>query len=570
MNRYESVLKILDTSVGGPTVPIGVHGTFWRNLTRNQFVAKSVRNLPLITLGDGAASNLVKALKGESPFGADLPAPPDDALYSRMPAGLPPVPDADIQFIEQWIDDNCPEDEFQNYLIATPGVFVWRRTGAPQASSRTDDVWFIDPEEGWAVNSNGQIIHTKDGGETWSEQLRASAYFRCIGMANSQRGWAGTLTLPRRLFHTNNGGTTWELVTELPALAPSAICGMSVVSDQVVFASGTNYPNRPARMMKTVDGGLSWTAWEMAQWADLLVDCYFSSPTTGWVVGGKSPVGQPTRLNVKPVVLYTEDGGVSWVNKAADVDFPSGEWGWKIQFINGQIGFVSLENPTAGAILKTTDGGQNWVRLPINDPQQNANLEGVGFIDEQTGWVGGWGDEAFQKLSSSATTDGGSNWLDANEIGKALNRFRFFGQPVTVGYASGDTVYKYEAKTLHMDVPGIEALYLASKRAVPHRTDTMDIRRTNSPKGAHLPLSDLPAGSAVTTTVYSRFGEEVATFDARTMEVLGGTVLFWDLKNAAGEPVPDGHYILRFTSAEHVSSSLLYLKKDGAALPPAS
>jgi len=68
--------------------------------------------------------------------------------------------------------------------------------------------------------------------------------------------------------------------------------------------------------------------------------------------------------------------------------FPLGEWGWKIHFLNDQVGFISLQNYDSGAILATADGGLTWVRHPINDPQMNANLEGIGFIDEKNrmGW----------------------------------------------------------------------------------------------------------------------------------------------------------------------------------------
>ena len=71
MNRFEKVIQILDNAVGGPTAPVSFHGAFWRGVTRNDFVAKPIFGLPLITVGDGAGSNLVKALKGETPFGAD-------------------------------------------------------------------------------------------------------------------------------------------------------------------------------------------------------------------------------------------------------------------------------------------------------------------------------------------------------------------------------------------------------------------------------------------------------------------------------------------------------------------
>ena len=59
------------------------------------------------------------------------------------------------------------------------------------------------------------------------------------------------------------------------------------------------------------------------------------------------------------MVLFTEDGGETWVDRVADLqdEFPFGEWGWKIFFVSDQVGFVSLENfceaqssrrPTAG------------------------------------------------------------------------------------------------------------------------------------------------------------------------------------------------------------------------------
>ena len=240
----------------------------------------------------------------------------------------------------------------------TTQTLNWRPTNAPVASSRTDDVFFIDPLVGWAVNSNGTIVHTTDGFETHQVQFQDNpppggepVYFRCLAFSSPTRGWAGTLTPGNRLFETSDG-STWTQVANLPAQAASAICGIHAVNNQVVYGSGTNYPNRPAAMIKTTDGGLSWTAWSMEPWANLLVDCFFTSPSRGWVVGGKVVQPPATRNNVKPVVLLTEDGGQTWVNRVADLQgqFPPGEWGWKIQFLNDQVGFVSLENFTAGGL----------------------------------------------------------------------------------------------------------------------------------------------------------------------------------------------------------------------------
>ena len=548
MTRYERVIQILDEAIGGPDVNIGVHGAFWRGVTRDQFVTKKVFNLDLVVVGSGAAANLVKSLKGEAPFGADLPNPPPGARFSRMPAGALPVSDADIAFIQTWIDDGCPEDPFP--------PLHWRPTSAPLASSRTDDIWFLDPQVGWAVNSNGQIVHTTDGGNTWIEQLHdPEVYFRCVGFASAMRGWAGTLTVGKTFFETRNGGQTWTQVTNLPPLAPPAICGVSVVNASVVFASGTNFPNRPPRMMKTLDGGQTWTAWDMRPWADILIDTYFTSPERGWVVGGKTDQPVPTRNNVKPVVLHTEDGGQTWVNRVASLQstFPAGEWGWKIQFLNDQVGFVALENFNAGAILKTTDGGLTWTRHVVNDPQHNANLEGIGFVDENHGWVGGWGDANFQRRSSSETFDGGLTWRDANEIGKAINRFRFFGHPVTVGYASGETVYKYSSEPVP---PPMAALAVA-----PRRGRVFDDLEPLEAVGQTSMAMTVPARAArLTVRIWDRFGDHVRTLVDETNPSAGHRVLSWDRTDDAGRALPPGYFIWRVTIDQTSESRLVFLR----------
>ena len=51
---------------------------------------------------------------------------------------------------------------------------------------------------------------------------------------------------------------------------PHALCSLAVVDESVVYAVGTRSPDRPPVMMKTVDGGRTWMAWDMRPWADIL------------------------------------------------------------------------------------------------------------------------------------------------------------------------------------------------------------------------------------------------------------------------------------------------------------
>lgn len=430
-------------------------------------------------------------------------------------------------------------------------AFGWSKTSLPVAGSRTDDVFFTDALTGWAVNSNGRIFHTADGGLTWAEQaLLDASYLRCIGFSSNTRGWVGTLSGPDRMVRTVDGGATWTPVENLPAGGPGRICGLVAVSDDVIFASGTNYPNEPAGVIRTTDGGAAWEILDMGGAPALLVDIFFEDEQTGWVVGGIDDVQHPDRpterRDVIPAVFHTTDGGSTWVNQTETIaqlgEFPRGEWGWKIQKL-GETILVSCENFLDGAILRSDDRGATWRRLRINDRQRNGNLEGIGFADLDTGWVGGWGDQNFTGGFTSATGDGGRNWEDANQVGFRLNRFRFLGNPVTVGYASGDTVYKYS------DPPLPAPSGLAAIPEVP------DIDGTD---GVTLAI-DVPEGTArLTIRLWERFGREVRLLLDETDPATGPRQISWDFRDDAGVVLPPGHFVLRIVMDDRSHSRIVH------------
>lgn len=423
--------------------------------------------------------------------------------------------------------------------------FSWRRTNAPGSTERgfrTDDIWFLDATTGWAVNSEGNIIKTADGGDSWITQAQfPDVYLRSVGFTNATTGWVGTLTPTHRLLHTSDGGASWQLVTNLPTGAPPAICGISVVDANTIYASGTNFPDSPAAIIKTTNGGTTWTAIDMSARAAILVDIHFRNRNEGWVVGGRDDVGRPmsqrTRDDVKPVLLHTTDGGATWEDLLAPVRvqrlFPRGEWGWKIQVLDAQTIFVTLENLRDGAILRSDDGGRTWGRLPINDRQRNANLEGIGFLDRDRGWVGGWGDLNFTGGFTSATTDGGKNWDNANQVGFRLNRFRFIGNPVTVAYASGDTVYKF---TDEPPVVAPTAALAAAPARLLQSATSIDFDVTVPAGARHLKIN-----------IWDRFGRHVHVLAEETSPAAGARSVPWDFRDMNGEPLPVGAYIVRIT-----------------------
>ena len=161
--------------------------------------------------------------------------------------------------------------------------------------------------------------------------------------------------------------------------------------------------------------------------------------------------------------------------------------------------------------------------------------------------MGGWGSADFTGGFTSATQDGGNTWKNANEIGKFLNRFRFFGSPVSVGYASGDTVYKYSAE------PAMSAIARASRpRALLPQAQLVS---------AALPIAipmEVPAGTKrLTLHVWDRFGVDVGCVLDEIRPKSGSRIFAWDGTGADGNVVPAGNYIVRLTADDAVASSIV-------------
>jgi hypothetical protein len=133
---YSQVQQALDRAIQG-MASIGAHGTFWRTLTRAEFVVKKVFGKQLVVVGDPANSNLLKAVRGQLPFGSDTGTP--GASLRRMPAGLPQMSNTDILLIENWIQNGCPPDPTPGPAIQLMALSF--TTGASFTPKQHNDYW---------------------------------------------------------------------------------------------------------------------------------------------------------------------------------------------------------------------------------------------------------------------------------------------------------------------------------------------------------------------------------------------------------------------------------------------
>jgi photosystem II stability/assembly factor-like uncharacterized protein len=264
-----------------------------------------------------------------------------------------------------------------------------------------------------------------------------------------------------------------------------SICGISVVSDSVVYASGA-YWGFP-RLIRSTDRGASWTTTHLGAYAGALVDCYFFSRDSGFVVGSTD-----SSLTGEALVLFTSDGGITWDVRHSGSR--SGELCWKISFPTADTGYVSIEKFGLGPtyFLKTTDRGVTWEEKVFSPSR--FDVQGIGFATPSLGWLGGWSGPTYE------STDGGDTWQLAG-FGFYMNRFRFLSD--TLGYAVGTTVYKYSTDT---SATGIEETPVELPQ-----TFVLDNNYPNPFNPTTTILFRIGTRSHVSLKVFDLLGDEVAT-----------------------------------------------------------
>ena len=416
---------------------------------------------------------------------------------------------------------------------ALPATAGWDELpNAPFANGRHDDVFFVNPDLGWVVNGDGEIWRTTDGGDSWERQLLApEIYFRAVGFANAQKGWVGNLSGSPLLYATTDGGANWTPMDNIPAPRPTGICGIWVVNESTVYACGRY--DGPPRVIKTTDGGATWTSKDLAPIATSLIDIYFTDADHGMVVGGLG-TGFSNR---KAIVLATTDGGATWVTK--HMTNRTGEWSWKITFPTPSDGYVSIERFSGQAFfLKTNDGGRTWQDKFFLSSYEE---QGIGFATPTLGWIGGWTGPTYQ------TTDEGNTWQLAG-FGQNINRFRMLS--AALGYAVGETVYKYTLDTAGLPVTTAGAP--AGAR--------LDATYPNPFQGTTTIAYGLERAGAVRLTIHNALGRRIATLTDRQVEA-GRHALTWDGRDMSGTAVGSGVYWLRLESGGVIASQPLVVAR---------
>jgi photosystem II stability/assembly factor-like uncharacterized protein len=307
---------------------------------------------------------------------------------------------------------------------------TWELLFEHPITTKHEGLSFPDPQHGWLISDQGDIFATSDGGTTWQPQATGLGHLRSLEFVSSTLGFAGTLG--GVMYRTTDGGANWVDITDGFAPQPIGFCGIAHVGNTVHVVG--RYANA-ADYYRSTDGGLTWSFQSFGSTAQGLVDVVFLNQQVGFI-GGRA--NQQTSPTGSAIIYKTTDGGLTW--RPVFVGNYGTGWAWKIYPVSDQVIYVALAS-TDGTyrVGKSVDGGEEWsVQIVVSgqQPDPRSGVQGIGFLDEEVGWVGGFFNGMY------ATTNGGATWHWVTTPGGLVNRYRLTGGQLYTASTAGVLRYK--------------------------------------------------------------------------------------------------------------------------------
>ncbi|MNM72225.1 Ycf48-like protein [compost metagenome] len=208
----------------------------------------------------------------------------------------------------------------------------WQQATVP-VSCDLNAVYFPTAEQGWAVGNDGVVLYSSDAGATWSKQLDG----RQIGDLMFKHYTALAKTEPNNEQWAVLAADSQRLIDEG---ADKPFLGVWFANDKVGYVVGMFN-----LILRTEDGGRSWTPFQ-------------------------DRVDNPQGFHLNAIA------------STGDALYIAGEQGLVLKWDASRQRFVALETPYHGTyfgvvgqpgevlvyglrghVLRSTDGGANWVRL---------------------------------------------------------------------------------------------------------------------------------------------------------------------------------------------------------------
>lgn len=249
-------------------------------------------------------------------------------------------------------------------IKTTDGGKSWIKLPIGKNILEIESIYFLDANNGFAVNVNGKLFKTTNGGAIWSvSQINKSGQINSVYFTNAKTGYV--VNVAGQILKTTDGGNTWT-VKYFDKNAHFQLKSVFFTDTKNGYVVGTNsLPNYEAGIiLTTTDGGETWSK---SDEQSELNSVYFPNESVGYAAGAS-------------MILKTVDGGKTWKMTFAP---PAGGF-LSIYFTDANTGYtVTLY----GLIFKTIDGGKNWTELGST----KNSLRSVFFTKSGVGYAVGDG-----------------------------------------------------------------------------------------------------------------------------------------------------------------------------------
>lgn len=293
-----------------------------------------------------------------------------------------------------------------------------------------ESIFFLNAKDGYTGDNAGGIYKTTDSAKTWVAQNSGVAlpvydlFFLDAQKGFAVGGWSfcnGTGCTPPGGFilRTLDGGQTWTQV--YTPSEKTEIQSVYFVTPSLGFCAGGNM------ILKTTDGGSTWSEYKIPSGSSTVQQVRFVNEQKGYA------------LCLFSKLFKTEDGGQTWqeiVHGSSNGYYALAEAGGAT-YLSGQ-----------GTMLKSTNGGNSWTELA----QSPRDIYDLHFMDNQRGFAfgrGSWtgGDFGSNWGSIYCTTNGGETWSGTANL-KETGLIKAVSFPSSsVGYAiSGHELIRLTVK----------------------------------------------------------------------------------------------------------------------------
>ena len=242
------------------------------------------------------------------------------------------------------------------------------------------------------VIAREQLLHTDDGGSSWKEVPSPIVGISKASFINSNQGWL--INNDGEVYRTTDAGRTWQKISQLINQQ-----SLFYTPQQIQFVDETHgWISETYSIWRTEDGGLNW-------------DLCFTSKR-----GGPSQPGSASFIDARngwvcadKELYHSDDGGKTWHRQPLPVETTCSD----VFFVDERTGWASVR--PSGGIYRTDDGGQNWQHQLGPTEDNNFGIDSLYFLNRENGWAVGrvWpksiGKEATRGIVFQ-TENGGKSW----------------------------------------------------------------------------------------------------------------------------------------------------------------